>query len=747
MYNFFFTSFGKAYIAHFDKQEMNSHVDILCVNSSSRFILMEWDTTTYFSTVDSISKDVKSVTLGKVSKTDNDNKIILFFLESKNAINSQCPDESINVEVNNGKNGKTSISYKAKDSSVVSTLDFELRFKEEYVTTITFHCVPLDDLYNVVLDFGSEASQMLICKNNPDSAVVPEKVFANTLLHFYDVQKVKGKRVFDQQDDDDKLFRSIFYLKKNAEMSSSFEYDRPSKNDPFFSFLSKRTESHEGRIPNIKIAYLTGAVVNEVSDMHILHRGIVSRFLHEAIYRISEISNNKSNKVGINFTVLLPNVMPQNAVSSFLYNMRRIANSRDFLNANGSNLQIECIAVNSYSESDASYLECLHQAALPGSSNKMKIMPGKRYLVIDIGKGTTDFSLVRLSSATSAISEYRAGFVGAGNAVSYAIFADYMEAIAGNKAHALIDKMLKAEPAVLFELENKIEDIKKNWIQGKDATNFEPISSVDNITTEAILDKIDELGVINDLNDNVEKMLKQISERITDQVPLDGVDYVVLSGRSFKFTKLKEQLENYLCKKTRKNIEVYFNPETAKNGCLYGPLRKIGMSLESQMVGFPFVVDMTKIKQTEIEGNDTTISIINAKTLKLKKINSVVHILGRCVKILEELFGDDNYTRSADSLKSASTNFDLEVKAYMTEGKRISNMDGNSRIIISGNVYTPEDGYQVKNTEAPYSLYFDGDNFYLKHEKGCHKLVMQVNCGSQELLEESLFPYSMTLRD
>ena len=197
MYNFFFTSFGKAYIAHFDKQEMNSHVDILCVNSSSRFILMEWDTMTYFSTVDSISKDVKKVTLGKVSETDNDNKIILSFLESKNAINPQCTNESINVEVNNGKNGKTSISYKAKDSSVVSTLDFELRFKEEYVTTITFHCVPLDDLYNVVLDFGSEASQMLICKNNPDSAVVPEKVFANTLLHFYDVQKVKGKRVFD----------------------------------------------------------------------------------------------------------------------------------------------------------------------------------------------------------------------------------------------------------------------------------------------------------------------------------------------------------------------------------------------------------------------------------------------------------------------------------------------------------------------------------------------------------------------
>ena len=61
---------------------------------------------------------------------------------------------------------------------------------------------------------------------------------------------------------------------------------------------------------------------------------------------------------------------------------------------------------------------------------------------------------------------------------------------------------------------------------------------MDSITTEAILDKIDELGVINDSHGNVEKMLKQISERIIDQVPLDGVDYVVLSGRSFKFTTI-----------------------------------------------------------------------------------------------------------------------------------------------------------------------------------------------------------------
>lgn len=748
MYNFFFTSLGKAYIAHLNNNGESSHIDILCVNSTSRSILMEWDTAVYMSTIDSVREDVKSAALKEVSTSDN--KVSLTFSDSKNAGGAQLNKEKeAPIDVVIGKKN-TQLTFKSEDHSVVCVLDVVLKFKD-YESTISFHCVPLEDLYNVVLDFGSEASQMLISKNNPDSAIVPEKVFANTLSHFYNIQRVKGERVYDQQDEDEKLFRSVFYLKKNAIMSDSFEYDRPSRDDSFFSFMSKRTESHEGRIPNIKIAYLTGAIVNGVSDMQTLHRGIVSRFLHEAVYRISEIHPNNNKKIGINFTVLLPNVMPQNAVSSFLNNMRRVANSPEFLEANGSQVTIESINVNSCSESDASFLECLHQAALPGTQTKMKVMPGKRYLIIDIGKGTTDFSLVKLSSATSAISEYRAGFVGAGNAISYAVFSDYMKTIAGSKDHSLKTKMLKAEPAVLFELENKIEDAKRNWNKGKDATNFEPLSKVDNIEPEAVLDKIDELGFINDSQGKVAKMLTLISERIVDQIPLDNVDYVVFSGRSFKFTKLKEQLESHLRKKVGKNVEMFFNSETAKNGCLFGPLRKISMSLESQMVGFPLVVDITKVKQTETKEQDKSegaaIPVINAETLKLGKINSTKQIFAKCIKILMELFGDDNQTQSANTLKSASTNFDSEVKVYMTKGREIKNLDGNSRIIISGNLYSTEDQYRVNSADAPYSLYFDGEYFYLKHENGCHKLVMQVNRGSQELLKESLFPYSSILKD
>lgn len=91
MYNFFFTSLGKAYIAHLNKNGESSHIDILCVNSTSRSILMEWDTAVYMSTIDSVSKDVKSAALKEVLTSDN--KVILTFSDSKNAGGAQLNKE------------------------------------------------------------------------------------------------------------------------------------------------------------------------------------------------------------------------------------------------------------------------------------------------------------------------------------------------------------------------------------------------------------------------------------------------------------------------------------------------------------------------------------------------------------------------------------------------------------------------------------------------------------------------------
>lgn len=215
------------------------------------FTLMEWDTNTYFSTIDSKNSDIKNAILSEIKQIND--TVELWFIDGKSSKTSEFINNTpFDIQK---KKKSVSLSCHAIDTNTVNVLHIKVRL-EEYESTVTFHCIPEDNLYDIVLDFGSEASQMLISKHNPDSAITPEKVFANTLSHFYNIQKVKGNRVYDQQDEDEKLFRSIFYLKKNSSMSESFEYEKPSRDDTFFSFMSKRTESHEGRIPNIKIAYL-----------------------------------------------------------------------------------------------------------------------------------------------------------------------------------------------------------------------------------------------------------------------------------------------------------------------------------------------------------------------------------------------------------------------------------------------------------------------------------------------------------
>ena len=86
--------------------------------------------------------------------------------------------------------------------------------------------------------------------------------------------------------------------------------------------------------------------------------------------------------------------------------------------------------------------------------NVIGLAPGDRCLTIDIGKGTTDFSITKKIDANKATSLFRSGFVGAGNAVSYAIFDNCIEQMVGkSKKKEVIKRVLDAEPALLFDLD------------------------------------------------------------------------------------------------------------------------------------------------------------------------------------------------------------------------------------------------------------------------------------------------------
>ena len=116
-------------------------------------------------------------------------------------------------------------------------------------------------------------------------------------------------------------------------MDNHFEMQEPNNQDSFVNFITRRNRNSGERIPNVKISFLTGQQI-EGADRTRLHVGIIMRFLHEALKRISELQKEAMRGIEVNtairFTILLPNVMPQSNVSSLIHKLHELANTPEF---------------------------------------------------------------------------------------------------------------------------------------------------------------------------------------------------------------------------------------------------------------------------------------------------------------------------------------------------------------------------------------------------------------------------------
>lgn len=744
MYNLYIESCGRAKVVRLDSlanvysknnQSSSRHdVHLLCTYSDSQKELFKIKVDNYLTTISKTTDD-KTVRLQSIEYEDE--KLIVNFVDSAGQKTTEPSFPKLEAFEFDYTNKDKTITIKTKNKQLENTLErIHVEFKYgNYGALVRILCIPASQIYDIVLDFGSEATQMLIRRSDDDSRIEQHKIFNGVLRHFYNISSVKNERIYDQQDEDTTLFRSIFFKKKKGEMVNDFLYLPPSKDDPFFNFISSRRDSRGERIPNVKIAYLAGKNV-EGTTKERLHRGIILRFLHEAIMSVAEEEQivERNCPVAIRVTLLLPNVLPQKSASDLLRDLRYKANSISYKKNIANIIDIAAIDIRSCSESDASFLDWMM------STDRIKriISPGKRYLIVDVGKGTTDFSIVKVSDVHNVISEYRAGFVGAGNAISYAIFQNYMKKLGGEKMEEFIQAMLSAEPAFLYDLENVIEDYKHQW---KDDVNANDVEEIKVMKPEVILDRMKELGQIGDPYHYVEDMAKRIANNIIDRLPLNmEIDYLVFSGRAFKFTVLKEQIENTLKNyfgKKKKSIKIIeYDERRAKCGCLYGPLNGVNISLESQMVGFPEIYDATIQTDTNDDSENTeTLKehryfVVSSKTKsKLKKFEKIL-----------QYFVDSTPNPIR---KRMSLNLDNEIRLYMTTGHPEEDIDNDSVINISGNLYKPESG-GIQTENAPYNIYFDGEYFYLRHEQGCALLNVVPTSPEKELLSESMFPYYLT---
>ena len=740
-YNLYFEAYKQAHIVRLGEHE-GTCVQYLTVNTASRDELLTIDKSLKLVSSTCVDDDKKVF----VDEITIDNNSITILLDEKKPTKDVFNSSEI-VRIRNNKKTIT-IENATDNQNAYSVFDIVVKY-HKYSGKIRVHCVPSDDLYDVVLDFGSEASQMLIRLNADGAGANPHQLFAYMLRHYWQAVVGGNRRVYDQQDDNPELFRSIFFKKENASMDNHFEMQEPNNQDSFVNFITRRNRNSGERIPNVKISFLTGQQI-EGADRTRLHVGIIMRFLHEALKRISELQKEAMRGIEVNtairFTILLPNVMPQSNVSSLIHKLHELANTPEFLNKFSDCITVPYIQVACCSESDASFLERM---------NVIGLAPGDRCLTIDIGKGTTDFSITKKIDANKATSLFRSGFVGAGNAVSYAIFDNCIEQMVGkSKKKEVIKKVLDAEPALLFDLDNAIEEIKHNW--GKSSTKS-PLAEISpNASVEVVLDKIRMAKGISDTTGSITKMAEGITENILKRLPDVKINKIVISGRAFRFNELKEVLEKKLAEKFR-GVDCVYNDQSAKSGCLLGASSTIKLSLSSSMVGMPFILDASKLDLSnpkeflkeiaESANTDKSVTTTINSVASNKKLDSIARVANSMVSLVSEWFknDDEGYSRGGASTPKSTANSMDEVRELMSQGKEYSKINSNSLISISGRYYVPADQYTIDDSHRPYQIYFDGEEFYLRHKEGSHKLVAAAMQGDQNLCFESQFPYSRSI--
>ena len=740
-YNLYFEAYKQAHIVRLGEHE-GTCVQYLTVNTASRDELLTIDKSLKLVSSTCVDDDKKVF----VDEITIDNNSITILLDEKKPTKDVFNSSEI-VRIRNNKKTIT-IENATDNQNAYSVFDIVVKY-HKYSGKIRVHCMPSDDLYDVVLDFGSEASQMLIRHNADGAGANPHQLFAYMLRHYWQAVVGGNRRVYDQQDDNPELFRSIFFKKENASMDNHFEMQEPNNQDSFVNFITRRNRNSGERIPNVKISFLTGQQI-EGADRTRLHVGIIMRFLHEALKRISELQKEAMRGIEVNtairFTILLPNVMPQSNVSSLIHKLHELANTPEFLNKFSDCITVPYIQVACCSESDASFLERM---------NVIGLAPGDRCLTIDIGKGTTDFSITKKIDANKATSLFRSGFVGAGNAVSYAIFDNCIEQMVGkSKKKEVIKKVLDAEPALLFALDNAIEEIKHNW--GKSSTKS-PLAEISpNASVEVVLDKIRMAKGISDTTGSITKMAEGITENILKRLPDVKINKIVISGRAFRFNELKEVLEKKLAEKFR-GVDCVYNDQSAKSGCLLGASSTIKLSLSSSMVGMPFILDASKLDLSnpkeflkeiaESANTDKSVTTTINSVASNKKLDSIARVANSMVSLVSEWFknDDEGYSRGGASTPKSTANSMDEVRELMSQGKEYSKINSNSLISISGRYYVPADQYTIDDSHRPYQIYFDGEEFYLRHKEGSHKLVAAAMQGDQNLCFESQFPYSRSI--
>jgi hypothetical protein len=489
------------------------------------------------------------------------------------------------------------------NSSYILKLCYIDKEQKEFTYSFKIHLYKNEDLVEAAIDFGSEASQVRLNRDDWNMDIVHE------FKKLYKISE-SDKTEFWQGKEKDDLFKSIFFI--NTQPSgNNYNYADPPNCHKEQSIIHTLTAiKAEGDIyktmkilPNLKLMTL---INNDVIDWdrivfqdgkdnpferylkettmssHQFKAGSLRFILGYFLYAILEnrLSTNTTKAQFLKLVVLVPNVYNQEKVCEIVTGLYE-----DFetIRANTKYSQYMGIEVQTISESDASFLGI---RAKQITENRQRNAPKKYFLSIDAGKGTTDFSILRQHDNYSEFdSVYRGGVAASGHVLTYAFYEAIRDMLNG-MGIKINDKLKSANEcmanrSLLLNFVEYLEKMKhgyntikqhKGTIAQENRLPANPdLSQINQFCSEVLTKKI-KIPKIETIVDGKIKELVNLIFNSIEVSKINTFEQIMLTGRAFLFDPFRESFIEQMIKKKwvkSKDDIIYYEGKQSKTLCLY----------------------------------------------------------------------------------------------------------------------------------------------------------------------------------
>lgn len=665
--------------------------------------------------------------------------------------------------------------------------------------SIQINAAQQQHIWDVVLDYGSEASQLIVSRRgnlNVNNLTPLFDEFFKTLNNDT-TPAVNDPTLYVQYDSDsERYYKSVFYIKRefpvdlqNSPDGFRLDVTKLLGKDKDILLLNRYNQMDADRatymaVPNLKIANHRGVylpTINvgginltapEIGDNDV-YRKIINAFMQIAL------KNTRLDGAArfLNIVLLVPNTYGQSDVTRVLTHlsadiMTLVKNNPDtFGNVKG-------VEVSSISESDASFVGVMEHM-----SNQ--IPAGGRYLIMDAGKGTLDFSVIKDSINVDNNYRYnsifRSGIIGAGNAISYAILLSILNHLFSSeqnkaKREAMIEAFVvkyildpSADLAEITALMKLVEDYKRLYNNGNlrnpqviDGANVTSLDGMNALIKRMVDDRI----LVNDesyINNMIDNICLSASNKLSKSYPTGEefkIDHIIFAGRGFLMNKLRKRMEEILKQQNPticsgavmhdlSHIATIAPAVTPKNVCMF-IINGIRAGLyNGRIIGIPRI-SRADAKQDK-PNNDNNTQSTDGSTQQSK----VTDFFKPVVEFFAQFKNDENnlFGRIWNVIAPFSNNQVNEQQSRITaisstprdlaSGYKDVITNQTDKMIVSGTEYTVGANQLNTRGNVMVKLFFDGSDFVIRKD-GHNGGIIETICSRDldgDFVFESTFPF------